>query len=250
MIHKEIIIKRQMEKSVLKIAIVDDEREMTDLVEGYVRKYAAQKGIAFQITVFHDGETFLTSYTADYDIVLLDIEFGNGLNGIEIARELRKMDESAVLMFITNMPQYAINGYEVNAVDYVLKPVNEVEFCVKLAKAMRFVRKNAEEKLLVHTVDGDVYFFTSDLYYVEVFKHYLIYHTASGDFRGRGTMKEAQERLERFAFARCHNCFLVNLKYVESLNGSEITVAGQKVQVSRSRKSEFMELFARYVGGI
>lgn len=234
----------------MKIAIVDDEREMTNSIEDYVREYAAQKGLEFQIIVFRDGETFLASYTADYDIVLLDIDFGGGLNGIEIARELRKMDENTVLMFITNMPQYAINGYEVNAVDYVLKPVNKVEFYVKMAKALRFVRKNADEKILVHTVEGDVYFFTSDLHYVEVFKHYLIYHTTSGNFRGRGTMKDAQERLGRFAFARCHNCFLVNLKYVESLNGSEITVAGEKLQVSRSRKAEFMEHFARYVGGI
>lgn len=233
----------------MKLAVVDDEKKMTDLLSHYISQFAEEKQISIQISIFHHPNKFLTNYTKDYDIVLMDIEMP-GLNGIETARQLRKMDARVVLMFIKNMAQYAINGYEVEAVDYIVKPVSYPDFAMKLAKAVRYVKRNEDKRLVLNTQDGVVHISLADIYYIEVIRHYLVYHTAAGNYTVRGVLKEMDELLAEYHFVRSNHCYLVNLKYVEAITGNTVKVAGDELQMSRNKKSEFMMAFARYVGGM
>lgn len=172
------------------------------------------------------------------------------LNGIQTAKELRRIDKQVVLMFITNMSQYAIHGYEVEAIDYVIKPVAYADFALKIQKAMRYISRNNDENLVIHTQEGIVQLQISQIFYVEVIRHYLLYHTISGIYKVRGVMKETEKTLEPYHFVRSNQCYLVNLKYVEAINGSTVKVAGEELQMSRNKKSEFMLQFIRYVGGL
>lgn len=233
----------------MKLAVVDDEKKMTDLLSDYVSRFAEEKQMSVQVAVFHHPNDFLTKYSKDYDLVLMDIEMP-GLNGIETARQLRKMDARVVLMFITNMAQYAINGYEVEAVDYIVKPVSYPDFAMKLAKAVRYVKRNEDKRLVLNTQDGVVHISLADIYYIEVIRHYLVYHTAAGNYTARGVLKEMDELLGEHHFVRSNHCYLVNLKYVEAITGSLVKVAGDELQISRNKKSEFMMAFTRYIGGM
>ena len=120
----------------MKIAIVDDEKKATGLIKKYIDQFTVEYHFEIQVSVFHNPQDFLEKYTKDYDLVFLDVEMA-GINGIETAKELRRVDGNVVLMFITNMAQYAIHGYEVEAVDYVLKPLSYADFSMKLQKALK-----------------------------------------------------------------------------------------------------------------
>lgn len=241
-----VCMKRRRE---MKLAIVDDERKMTNLLSEYSRKFEKENGELMQISVYHHPNDFLKNYSSDYDLVLMDIEMP-GLNGIEAARELRRMDSRVVLMFITNMAQYAINGYEVEAIDFVIKPISYPDFALKIHKAMRYVKRNKDRKVALSTQEGTIYLHLSDIYYIEVMRHYLVYHTLNGENTVRGVLKEVEEMLKEYHFVRSNHCYLINLKYVESITGNTVKVAGNELQISRNKKSEFLMEFARYVGGM
>lgn len=233
----------------MKIAIVDDEKRATDLIEKYIDQFNVEYHFEIQTHVFHNPQNFLEKYTKDYDLIFLDVEMP-GLNGIETAKELRRVDGNVVLMFITNMAQYAIHGYEVEAVDYVLKPLSYADFAMKMQKALRYVARNEDANVKILTKDGVVHLAVSDIYYIEVIRHYLVYHTARGDYMARGVMKETEEQFLKYHFARCSHGYLVNLKYVQSVAGNNMIVAGTELVISRSKKNEFMNQFARYIGGM
>lgn len=233
----------------MKLAVVDDEKKATDLIESYVKRFENENEIEILMNIFHNPNDFLEQYTSDYDLVMMDVEMP-GLNGIETAKELRRMDDRVLLMFITNMAQYAVNGYEVEAIDYVIKPLSYADFAMKMQKAFRYVLRNKDNKIVLHTSDGFTNLSISDIYYVEVIRHYLVYHTAVGDYTVRGVMKETEEKLLPYHFIRCNHGYLVNMKYVEGLNGNMLRVAGDEITISRNKKSEFLDEFAKYVGGM
>lgn len=234
---------------VMKLAVVDDEKKATDLLDSYIKRFTKENNIAVNVSVFHNPNDFLSNYSRDYDLVLMDIEMP-GLNGIETAKELRRMDGRVVLMFITNMAQYAINGYEVEAIDFVIKPVSYPDFVLKIQKAMRYIARNQDKKLTLNTQEGVVHLYISDICYIEVIRHYLVYHTTGGDYTVRGVMKEIEESLNNYHFVRSNHCYLVNLKYVEAINGNIVKVSGYDLQISRNKKTEFLMEFTRYVGGM
>ena len=123
---------------VVKIAIVDDESTAVSLLEGCLHQYAEETGTAMQWEQFPDAEAFLKSDIHAFDIVFMDIDMP-GRNGIEASRALRERNQSIVLLFVTNLAQYAIAGYEVDALDYILKPINYFSFKLKIQKALETV---------------------------------------------------------------------------------------------------------------
>ena len=104
----------------IRVAIVEDDAEVQGVLQEYVRRYTRQYGTEFEVTVFADGVDILEDYRAVYDIIFLDVEMKH-LDGMTTAERIRQMDADVILIFITNMAQYAIRGYSVGALDYVLK---------------------------------------------------------------------------------------------------------------------------------
>ena len=117
----------------IRVAIVEDEAEIREQLMGYVQRYTRQYGTAFEVKTFADGLEILEDYRPAYDLILLDIEMKH-LDGMETARRIRELDPEVMLVFITNMAQYAIKGYAVGALDYVLKPVPYFAFSQQLQK--------------------------------------------------------------------------------------------------------------------
>ena len=106
----------------IRIALVEDEAEVRAQLQGYVQRHTRQYGTEFAVTEFADGMELLDDYRPVYDILFLDVEMKH-LDGMETARRVRELDKDVIIVFITNMAQYAIGGYAVGALDYVLKPV-------------------------------------------------------------------------------------------------------------------------------
>lgn len=232
----------------VRIAIVeDDEFYVKQLVE-YLERYEQETGIEIIADVFTDGAMLVDRYNKDYSIILLDIEMPI-LDGMTAAEEIRKVDEEVVIIFITNMAQYAIKGYSVGALDYVLKPIAYFAFSQCLQKAIARVRKPPEQHITISSRAGIRKLNIVDIYYIESQGNSLLYHTSSGEYKVTGTLKNVEESLKDKYFERGNSGYLINLRHVDAIANGFAIVKGVKLALSRSRRGSFMKAFTSFIEG-
>lgn len=231
----------------MNIAIVDDSDADAQSLIGYLDAFEAEREAGLVTERFRDANAFLKSDTSRFSLVIMDIDMP-GLSGMEAAHLLRSVNPAIQIMFMTTMPQYALESYEVEAVDYVLKPVAYAAFALKLSKALLRVKRTRQDVIVVKTAEGVFSLSSREVTYVESQGHYLVYHVLGRTLRARGTMAAAEKRLEPLGFVRCNSYYLVNLRSVSSITGLDVTVGGEVLRMSRSRRKAFMEAFARFSG--
>ena len=152
-------------------------------------------------------------------------------------------------MFVTNMAQYAIRGYEVGALDFVLKPINYYTFSVRFERAIHRAQKREGSQVLLNLPDAVRRVDTRDIYYVEVQNRQLHYHTTGGEYVVRGTMQQAEQQLGPYHFVKCSHWYLVNLRHVTEVKRDTVMVAGQELEISRRNYTAFLTALTNYVGG-
>ena len=233
----------------IRIAIVEDETVYVDQFISYLKKYQKEYQEEINIAVFRDGDGIVSAYKAQFDIILMDIQM-SFMDGMSAAIEIRKMDTKVIIMFITNMTQYAIRGYEVDALDYILKPVSYFAFSQKITRAIARLRKRDRKYITISTKGGMVRLDVDDLYYVESQGHNLIYATGNGNIISSGTMKETEAQLTPFGFSRGNKCYLINLKHVDKIEDQCAVVKGNSLQLSRPRKNAFIQDLTEFWGDL
>ena len=232
----------------IRVAIVEDEAEIREQLMGYVQRYTRQYGTAFEVKTFADGLEILEDYRPAYDLILLDIEMKH-LDGMETARRIRELDPEVMLVFITNMAQYAIKGYAVGALDYVLKPVPYFAFSQQLQKVEAQLRRRTRHYLAVPVEGGLRRLDTSCIYYIESEGHRVHFYTEEGDFAAPGALKALEEKLADRPFARCNSGYLVNLAQVQAVQQNTVEVGPYELQVSRPKRKAFLAALTDYIGG-
>lgn len=232
----------------LNIAIIEDEIKTQELLKSYFADFTKQSGEVFQISCFDNPITFLSNYKANYDIVLMDIELPH-MNGMEASHKLREMDKAVTLIFVTNMAQFAVEGYSVNAFDYIVKPISSDDFSLKLERAILRIKSNDDPKIKILVNYAVKLISVSQLKYVEVIGHKLVYHTLDGeDYPTTGTLKDVETKLRGKGFAKCNSCYLVNLRHVSDVDGQTVTVGGEVLQISYPKRKDFMRALNDFLG--
>ena len=232
----------------MKIAIVDDEEQSRALLKEYIEKYAAGRNMVVEVVLFKNGLDLVSEYTADYDIIFMDIVM-SFMDGIAIAKTLRKLDRTVALVFVTNMAKFAIKGYEVDAVSFLVKPVSYFDFSLKFKKALDVYVMNEERSFTVKYRGGMCRISTDKLMYVEIIAHRLYYRMIDGDIEVTGVLSEAEKELSRFGFLRCNKCYLVNPRFIIGINGSDLQVGNATLQISRPRRAAFLSELAKWYAG-
>jgi len=233
----------------IKIAIVEDEHAYAMQLQEYLHQYETENGEAFEISFFSDGDEIVHKYKPIYDIILMDVEM-KFMDGMSAAEEIRKVDTEVVIIFITNMPQYAIRGYAVDALDYVLKPVSYFAFSQRLNRAISRMKKRESKTLALNVKGGTVRLDITNITYIESQGHTLIFHTVGAVYEASGTMKEMEKELKEQHFYRGNKGFLINLAHVEGIKDGCAIIRGEMLLLSRARKKDFMETLTRYWGEV
>lgn len=237
----------------IKIAIVENDAEQADTLEAYVKKFSLENNVECSVERFINGVDFVTDYGGDCDVAFMDIDMPL-MDGMTAAKKLRERDTGLNIVFVTNLAQYALEGYKVNALDYLIKPVGYFELELELKKILKMRSIQAGEFLWVTAAGIARRIPLMSVKFVESIKHDVHVHTVDAVYSFRGTLKETEAKLKSKMFFRCHNCYIVNLNYVSVVEGDELTIepGGEKVYISRKRRKEFAEAltsYASYDGG-
>lgn len=233
----------------MEIAIVDDSDLDAKNLLRYIGAFEDEHHAGLHVQRFSDAKAFLRSDTSRFSLVIMDIDMP-GITGMEAAHLLRSVNPAIQIVFMTTMPQYAIESYEVEAADYILKPVPYASFALKLSKALHRVERAGTNDIVLKTPEGVFSLSPWEVTYVESQGHYLVYHTATREVRIRETMTSAEKRLGPLGFARCNSYYLVNLRHVDAVTSSDVRVGGEELRMSRSRRGPFMDAFVRFSGGV
>lgn len=232
------------------IALVEDEPEAADVLAAFIARYAGEKGLELTVTRFGNAMDFEMTHQ-HFDLVFMDIQMP-GINGMEAAQLMRTYDSETPIIFVTNLAQYAVKGYEVDALDFIVKPVTYFNFRMRMDKAMRRIRRNASRSIAIGTRDGMRVVALSDIEYVEVSKHDLSYHLVDEEepLVVYGSLVAFEQEVTGGTFVRISNSCLVNMNRIRSMRGGELTMRdGQVLYFSRSKKREAVETITAFLGG-
>ena len=233
----------------IKIYIVDDDENDISVLQGFLRRYAKENDVSYNVSAYKNSIDFLEEYKSDGTVVFLDVEMPL-LDGFSVAKRLRESDPYVGIIFITRMAQFALKGYEVSAIDYIVKPVTYFNFASKLKRAFSHISHHGDEKGLVIKISATesrrVVF--SDIYYIEKDHNYIVFHTSYGVLRSRGVLKKMGDQLAENGFSQCVNGCYVNLRWVDCVKSGYVYVKGVVLPVSRHRNNAFAEDMMNYYG--
>ncbi len=230
-----------------KIAVVEDEEKQVKRIKRYLHQYEKEKLVEFELTFFSDGDELVEKYDCSYDLILMDIMM-RFMDGMTAAEEIRKKDEAVTIIFITNMVNYAVRGYQVGAFDYILKPVTYFSLEKSLNRAL--MKLNKEDSAIYLNIGASSRTWKlslKEICYVESCGHYLTFYTIRGEHTVYMRLKDAEDALQGKNFFRVSKSVIVNLRYVEGVENECCNIRGKMLAVSRAKKKEFMEQLTYYI---
>jgi len=236
-------------RSTLSIAIVEDDARDRERLRTMLRQYEADNSLTLRLAEFDDGAAIIEGYQPQYDVIFLDIQM-SGIDGMRAAAEIRKVDTSVILIFVTKTAQYAVNGYAVQALSYLLKPVTMFAVANEMDRSIAQLGKTEQTSILVGPRSSPRRVDVNDIVFIESVRHQIWVHTVSGTQTFNATLQEFDDLLAPKGFYRSHSSYLVNLKHVMQVDGDECVMStGASTRISRSRKKGLLEALSTYIGG-
>lgn len=233
----------------MRIAVCDDEEAQRKLIIKYLREWAMERKRPVEIMDFSGGESFLFHWEDDqmFDLLILDIEMGT-VNGVDLAAQIRERNEDIPILFITGYDSYMARGYEVSAIQYLLKPMYKDKLFQVMDKLLK--GKKPEEKQTFLTEEGILLLAPSEIWYGEAAGHYCSLYVGAREYLVRHSITELLEMLSgQKTFVRCHRSFFVNLQHISAITRTEIVLDDQKrLPISRSAAKAVNEAFIRNYG--
>lgn len=229
----------------LRFAILEDDPKEASALQSALGQFFSERPEEYQADVFPNPLNFLASYNGKYDLLFLDIEMP-GMDGMTLAKRIREVDEKTIILFITHLSQMAVEGYLVEALGFIVKPLRYPLFANVMGKALSKMRKNASATFKIHFKNGVRVVDVTDIVYVEVMQHRLLYHLQNELAEAWGSLSEAEEGLPSATFVRCNSCYLINLQHVKGIQNDYVDVGGEKLKISRAKKQEFLRRLIEY----
>ncbi|MBW3070097.1 MULTISPECIES: LytTR family DNA-binding domain-containing protein [unclassified Actinomyces] len=233
----------------LRIGVVDDDARHRNVLSEYLDRFGRERGLDLQVSVFEAGGDILDGFRPIYDILMLDIRM-EGTDGLSLARLVRRIDPDVIIIFITAAQQYAINGYEVSALGYLVKPFPYSSLARELSRALEVLGRRDNAGIVLKDGQGLRRVPVRDIVYLESSGHRLDVHLTDGAITLTGSLKQMEPKLAPHGFFRSNSCYIVNLRHVVAVREQDSVMStGQSLRISRPRKKEFMRALAEHVSG-
>ena len=228
-----------------KIAICDDEQNQIEYISSVVSAWGKQNSCACDINIFNSAEAFLFEYEDNkaYDILLLDVEM-KSITGIELAKRIRKDNNRSEIIFITSHFEFVGEGYEVDALHYLIKPIDENKLMQVLNKAAD--KLSLEPPFVVISCEGEtIKLYESDILYVEAFLHYIVIHVKDKEYRIKESISAFEEKLSG-DFYRIHRSYLVSLKHITRISRTSVNIGKSELPLSRGKYDDVNRAFIEH----
>lgn len=233
----------------IKIAICDDDVQVLKKLKAYLLCYAKDKEMQINVTLYQNGKMLLKEDVHNFDMIFLDVEMPD-INGIELARHIRKVNEQVMILFVTNYIQYALEGYEVQAFRYLIKPINQNDFVEVVSKALDQIWHQKNAFLTVKNRFETIRIRIDTILYVETEKGHVLIYTQDKKIECYSTMEKLENTLKEEGFFRCHNAFLIALSAVRKVQLNDVVLKnGVIIALSKNRKKQFKQALTDFWGG-
>ena len=233
----------------IKIAICDDEELFIKELKSCINRYMSETDKEIRIFEYHDGKELLQDYKTDLDLIFMDIKMEK-LNGLKTAEEIRKIDNTVGIIFLTSLSQYVWKGYEYGAVNYLLKPIKYGRLKMELDRFFSRYKGKDDPYITFSNDNGKFKILYRDIKYIETYNHnVMIHYDEQGQVLYMNMKKISALFEEQPQFCRCHASYIVNLSFVKSIEGlNVILTTGEKIPISQPKRKEFMEKMTNYWG--
>ena len=230
----------------MKIAVCDDSSQYRQIIINNLKEITLMPN--FSCTEFSSSEDLLYSYNngEKFDIIFLDVEMGE-IDGVEAGIRIREYDSKAIIIFISNHPQYAIPAYDCEAFYFIVKPIVPTKFKKVINKAMEkykllhqyyIIKNKGQVKKIV----------INDIYYIEIYRKHLIFHTGTGKYETIGKISEALTNLSAYGFCQIHQGYLVNMSKIKDFDDFDIILDNnEKVMISVRKRAEVLKTYAKFL---
>ena len=232
----------------IRIAIVDDDVLIQKHLKQYIKEYEKGMNEKFMIKSFSDASQIVEDYKMVYDIIFMDIQMEH-MDGMTAAKKIRVLDKDVIIIFVTNMADFAIEGYKVDALSYVVKPILYLDFVQQLNKAIKRIEFSRKSYLLVSAKKEILRLDISKIAYLESIEHKVVIHMEDENIEIYSSLKKLEKQLQNNWFFRCNSCYLVSLRHVEGITKNNVVIGEETLPISRGKKKPFMNALAEYIGG-
>ncbi len=232
-----------------KIVICDDDPLLRQQLCTYLNQFQNEWNESFSILQFSSGEALLENIPDEMQVLFLDIKMGE-TSGMEVARRLRTKSNPVLVYFITSMPEYAIDGYDVHAFAFLTKPLQYDVVRNKLREGLQRIDKRAGYFITIHHESKIDVINISEILYIEVYGHSVYVQTKDGVKQCTASLKDLEATLLQRGFFRCHKSYLVNLRAITQVEMTSLTLFnGTEVPLSKHRRKNFLNALSDFSGG-
>lgn len=233
----------------MKIAVIEDIPSHRELLISYIKKWSEKKKTKLLLKPFETAESFLFQWEeeADFDVLFVDIQM-SGMNGMEMAKKIRDRDKNIIIIFTTGIADYIEEGYEVEAMHYLLKPVNENKLNACLDRAAE--KRRPEKYILIHTQEETLKINIEQIYYAEAMGHGSRLHLAEHDqgqlIEIKESISQIEHMLDRTEFIKCHRSYICRIRGIFRIDKTAVYFDdGSSIPVSRRMYEEVNQAFIR-----
>lgn len=234
----------------MKIAVCEDQAVQVNLINNQIKGWSKEKDINISIDNFMNAESFLFQWLDynKYDIIFLDIKMSS-MSGVELSNIIRDKNKTVDIVFTTAFLKYALHGYKVGALQYLMKPINTSDLYFCLDKTLERINDKQETPILViETAKNTIKVDYNDIYYCIMFSPYIDIHTNLEKITVRKRISEMEERLPSKYFIRCHRSYIVNVSHINSITKNNVILEnGVKIPISRGKYKEINNAFIDYI---
>jgi DNA-binding LytR/AlgR family response regulator len=231
----------------LRILLAEDNPVDAESVSNFLKEALGASGTAYQLAVYTNGEQLLEGLTAGVDMVLLDIEMP-GIDGLSTARRVRQYDDVVPICFLTRLGSLALEGYEVNAAGFLIKPINYPSFHRTIMRMLHQIRISKASLVAFRVGKEQRFIDVRSIIYVETYKKHVLVHTEREDFACAEPLHAIEAKLGDAAFYRIHNAFLVNMAYVVTMSMTDVYLQNDRLPLSKHRRQGFLKALIEYSG--